>query len=136
MATYTSEKTKTEKPLTWQKLVRAEPRLGELLAHARSTERELWATREDGEIRLQVYGSVPVYLNVIKPSLEYLVGCGRRRGPELLQTHEAYDLAVKKLHAALPYDFSQDEIDEARERAYEAELDEGEEMALAGPEAT
>ena len=127
--------TKTDKPLTWTKLVRAEPRLRELLAMAQGTERELWATREDGEICLHGYRSVRVYLNEIKPVVLDLVGWFRERGPEFLQTSEAYSLAIKTIYGALPDDFTDDEIDEARERAYEFELDEGEEIALFGPQA-
>jgi hypothetical protein len=127
--------TKTDKRLSWAQLVRAEPRLRELHEQVRSTEREIWATREDGEIHLNCYSSVREYLDVIRPSVEHLVGWDRRRGPDFLQTSEAYDIVIKKLYDALPNDFDEDEIDEARERAYEAELDEGEWIALAGPEA-
>jgi hypothetical protein len=127
--------TKKKEPLTWAKLVRAEPRLGRLLAEVRSIERELWATREDGEICLDGYSSVRVYLDVIKPNVEHLVGWGRRGGPDFLQTSEAYALAIDTIYEALPGDFDEDEIDEARERAYEAELDEGEWLVVAGPQA-
>jgi len=128
-------KTKTEKPLTWQKLVHAEPRLGELLAQARSMERDLWATREDGQIRLTGYRSYDSYRDFIRPGVQSLIGWDRTRGPAFLQTSEAYGLAIHTIYEALPDDFTEDEIDEARERAYEAELDEGDEIALLGPEA-
>jgi len=128
-------KTKTEKPLTWQKLVHAEPRLGELLAQARSMERDLWATREDGEICLSGYRAYDSYHDVIRPGVQSLIGWDRKRGPAFLQTSEAYGLAIHTIYEALPSDFTEDEIDEARERAYEAELDEGDWLALAGPEA-
>jgi hypothetical protein len=127
--------TRTDKRLTWNRAVCAEPKLGDLLEQVRSTERDIWATREGGKIRLSVYGSVRVYHDMIKPRVTHLVGWHRRGGPAFLKTSEAYDIVIKKLWDALPCDFKEYEIHEARERAYEAELDEGEWIALVGPEA-
>ena len=81
------------------------------------------------------YRLLPLYLDVIRPTLQALIGEDRRGGPDFLMTREAYDLALRTVYEALPDDFTDDEIAEAWERAVEAELDEGEEIALAGPEA-
>ena len=128
-------KNKTAKPLVWKKLVSAEPQLGILLAEAQATERDLWATRENGEVCLHGYRSLPLYFDVIRPTLQALVGEDRRGGPDFLMTREAYDLALRTVYGALPDDFTDDEIAEVWERAFEAELDEGEEIVLAGPDA-
>src|SRR5690348_9369205 len=40
-------KWKADEPVTWEKMVRAEPRLAKLLAMASATKRELWATRKN-----------------------------------------------------------------------------------------
>jgi hypothetical protein len=127
-------KTEIEEPLTWQKLARAEPRLKTLMAEVRATERALWASCEDGEICLSGYRSVRVYLDLIKPQVTHLVGWGRRRGPAFLQTRTAYGLAIDTLYEALPDDFDDDEIEEAWELAYEADLDEGDSLLVIDPD--
>jgi hypothetical protein len=135
MTTTTKTTTTTEARLTWQRLVRAEPRLRELLDEVRAVERDIWATREHGVVRMFPYRSVRVYLDLIKPTVECLVGWERRCGPASLRTSEAYDLVIKKLWDALPNDFDDDDLEEAWETAHEIDLDEGEWVALAGPEA-
>jgi hypothetical protein len=130
----TQTKTEVEEPLTWQKLVRAEPQFKKLMAEVRATERELWATREDGVIRLEGYRSHRVYRELIRPEVTRLVGWDRRRGPEFLKTRQAFGLAIDTLYEALPDDFDDDEIEEAREIAYEAELEEGDWLLVIDPD--
>jgi len=132
--TKTTTKTQVEEPLTWQQLVRAEPQLKKLMDEVRETQRSLWATREDGEIRLRGYRSTREYLDFIKPEVTRLVGWDRRRGPACLKTSEAYSLAIDTLYDALPDDFDDDEIDEARELAYEAGLAEGDWLLVIDPD--
>ena len=103
------------------------------MAHA--TQRGVWATRRNGEVYLRNYRAAGVYVNEIKPALLYLVGWFRKAGPAFMQTSDAYMLAIETIYGALPDDFTDDEIEEAWEHAHEADLDEGEEIAVAGPAA-
>jgi hypothetical protein len=132
----TDRKTKADKPLTWEKMVRAEPELRDLLDYARKQERTIIAYRdEDGDICLQAYRAIRCYRDVIKPNVEVLVGWFRPSGPAFLRTKEAYRLAIDTIWAALPDDFDEDEIDEARERAFDLDLAAGNWEVVAGPKA-
>ena len=75
-------KSKTEEQLTWQKLVRAEPRLRPLLEYAREQERTLVAYREYGEIHFSMYRAYDCYHDVIRPGVGSLIGWDRKRGPK------------------------------------------------------
>ena len=142
MNTNTDEKTKTrtkgkaDKPLTWERMVRAEPELQDLLDYARSQKREIVAYRdEDGDICLDVYRAIRCYLDVIKPNVIELVGWLRNSGPAFLRTSEAYHLAIKTIYRALPDDFDDGEIEDAWELAHEYDLADGDSVTVVGPKA-
>jgi hypothetical protein len=129
-------KTETDKPLTWTALVRAAPKLADLLAGARATDRAIWATCEDRQVRLDRYHAGDRYRDEIRPALPRLVGWHRRSGPALLETREAYDLARRVIRGALPADVTDAEIAEALDEAHSRDFDEGQALALAGPAAS
>ena len=68
--------------LTWHDLVMLEPRLLDL---ERSIRREGPYDRD-------------VWYKIYKPDLRLLVGFDREKGPEILQTAEAYDVAYNHLY--------------------------------------
>jgi hypothetical protein len=76
--------------VTWQQLVRREPRLGELLRQAR-------AVRAKGKH----FCANAVWYAQFKPRLCRLVGWARRDEP-ILGTMEAYDVAHETVYEALP----------------------------------
>ena len=88
---------RTTAPVTWDSLVKAEPRLADLL-------REIRAVRRVGErfcanARWYGYGNPRAGF---KARMCALVGWGRRSGPALLTTQRAYDVAYDTLYRALP----------------------------------
>ena len=85
-------KTVTEKRPTWADLARHEPALREWLDWARSYKKQ------------PGYRAIRVYLDVIKPAMQGLVGPSRQTGPLILQSTYASSLAMKKIYDALPDD--------------------------------
>ena len=128
-------KSKNDNLLTWERLERAEPQLAELLDEVRSMERAIWATCEDGEIRLYRYVREAYFSDTARPRLRWLVGPGRPTGSTFMKTRDAYEVASRKLYAALPPDFTEAEIDEALELACELDFEDDEAIALSGPAA-
>jgi len=130
------KRTTADKPLTWERMVRAEPALRDLLAWARHQKREIRAYRdEDGDICLHVYRASRCYRDVIRPNVIELVGWLRNSGPAFLRTSEAYHLAIRTIYGALPDDFDEDEIEEAWELAHEYDLADGDSVTVVGPKA-
>lgn len=125
----------TKKPLTWRKLATAEPALKDLLRSARQVKRTLVAYREGGKLRLDMYRAYDYYANWIRPSVDALVGWRRTDGPDFLMSMQAHSIAIRTIYDALPPDFTEVEVEAARERAEDANLWEGESMTIYGPAA-
>lgn len=78
---------------TWQQLVKAEPELEELLEEAQCV---------DGSDSHFCANRVWYMLGGLKENLCDLVGWTARRSNPILKTSAAYDVAYKKIYAALP----------------------------------
>lgn len=79
--------------LTWETLARLEPKLADLLERVTNTE------LEPGE------SASRFFYDWVKPSIVSLVGWFRKRGPAILQTSDAYSVAIATFWAAPPYDY-------------------------------
>lgn len=86
------------RPLTWQQLVRLEPRLAALLAEAK-------VVRDDGRGRWfcgnAVFYGYPGWRG-FKPRLRALVGWDRPAYHPVLSGRRAYDLVYQTIYRALP----------------------------------
>ena len=84
------------KDLTWETLVRLEPKLVDLLERVKNTE------LEPGE------SAACFFTYAVKPRIERLVGPNRKQGPAILQSSDAYSVAIDTFWAAPPYDYEYD----------------------------
>jgi hypothetical protein len=82
--------------LTWETLARLEPRLADLLEQVQNTELEEGERAHD------------FFYDMVKPRIERLVGWDRKSGPAILQTEDAYSVAIATFWAAPPYDYDED----------------------------
>jgi hypothetical protein len=87
----------TSKP-TWKELTRIEPRLLALYRAARKIREERW--REEN--RQLPFCLMDTYYQEIKPKLLRLVGFYAQSKNPRIRTSEAFDVAFKKVHYALP----------------------------------
>ena len=78
---------------TWQQLVKAEPELKELLEEAQSV---------DGSDPHFCANNVWYAAGGLRERLCFLVGWITQRNDPVLKTSAAYDVAYKKIYAALP----------------------------------
>lgn len=86
-------------PPTWEQLVAAEPRLGEVMTTARATRR---ATPFRYCANEAWFGYGPHRGKGIKPLLDHLVGWHAESADPLLGTSAAYDVAYQAIYRALP----------------------------------
>lgn len=83
---------KSVEPVTWEQLAELEPRLRSLQERARQV-------RDPGG---PSFCANRVWFNEFKPELLYLVGWMREKGPAVLQTSRAYDVAYRTIYNGLP----------------------------------
>lgn len=79
----------TDRPVTWPRMIAADPRLAELEGIIRS-----WP--------MEFECSVILWINRFKPQMETLVGWSRPDSHPLLSSNEAYERAYNHLYDPMP----------------------------------